>query len=538
MTGDLLLAVGGIGLFLVGMIMLTEGLKGLAGRALRRVLARFTATPLSGAVTGALTTAVVQSSSATTVTAVGFVGAGLITFPQALGIIFGANLGTTTTGWLVALLGFKLQLGAIALPMVFAAALMRLFGSPRLDMLGTALAGFSLLFIGIDAMREGLNALEGTVTPADFPGDTLIGRLQLLLIGAAVTAVTQSSSAGVAAALAALGAGTINFPQAAVMVIGMNVGTTLTALIATLGGSAAMRRTGYAHLIFNLVTGFVAFLLLGPFTAAMSRIGLSDDGLIAVVTFHTVFNLLGVVLFLPFAEPFAGLITRLVRERGPTLTRRLGKPILRDPDAATDAAAATAEEIARAHFAFLDRRLGHGRPSRADVTDLRDIADALAATRDFTGDIAEGASDHHRANRIAAALHMLDHMLRLYYRCTQTERLATMGTEPRLRRLRGIMRSLAAEAAVQADPAGAESRLNKLRRILRRQRELYRNRTITLASTGRLEDEAALLRLDAVRWLQRVAYHMWRIQHHMNRMRHAAMPASPRREAAVEVAQD
>ncbi|MDH3668267.1 MAG: Na/Pi symporter, partial [Paracoccaceae bacterium] len=364
MTAELLLAVGGIGLFLVGMIMLTEGLKGLAGRALRRVLAQFTATPLSGAVTGALTTAVVQSSSATTVTAVGFVGAGLITFPQALGIVFGANLGTTTTGWLVALLGFKLQLGTIALPLVFAAALMRLFGSPRLDMLGTALAGFSLLFIGIDAMREGLDALEGAVTPSDFPGDSLIGRLQLVLIGAAVTAVTQSSSAGVAAALAALAAGAINFPQAAVMVIGMNVGTTLTALIATLGGSTAMRRTGYAHLIFNVITGLVAFLLLGPFIAAIGRFGAGGDGLIAVVTFHTVFNLLGVVLFLPFAEPFAGLVTRLVRERGPTLTRRLGKPILRDPDAATDAAAATAEEIACAHFAFLDRRQSR-RPGRA-----------------------------------------------------------------------------------------------------------------------------------------------------------------------------
>ncbi|MDH3668690.1 MAG: hypothetical protein OEN23_17330, partial [Paracoccaceae bacterium] len=223
---------------------------------------------------------------------------------------------------------------------------------------------------------------------------------------------------------------------------------------------------------------------------------------------------------------------------GPTLTRRLGKPILRDPDAATDAAAATAEEIACAHFAFLDRRLAHGHPSRVDVAELRDIADALAATRDFIGHIAEGASYNHRAHRIAAALHMLDHLLRLYYRCTQAERLATLGTEPRLRRLRGMMRSLAAEAAVQADPARAESRLNKLRRILRRQRELYRNRTITLASTGRLEDEAALLRLDAVRWLQRVAYHMWRIQHHMNRMRQAAMPASPMREAAVEVLED
>lgn len=118
MNTDLLLFVGGIGLFLLGMILLTQGLKGLAGGAMRRLLARFTKTPLTGAVTGALSTAVIQSSSATTVTAVGFVAAGLLTFPQALGIIFGANIGTTITGWIVAVLGFKLHLGQIVLPLV------------------------------------------------------------------------------------------------------------------------------------------------------------------------------------------------------------------------------------------------------------------------------------------------------------------------------------------------------------------------------------------------------------------------------------
>ena len=188
MISNILQALGGVGLFLVGMIMLSEGLRGLAGRALRDVLARFTRTPLSGAAAGAATTVVIQSSSATTVTVVGFVSAGLMTFPQALGVIYGANLGTTATGWIVAILGFKLQLGEAILPVVLAGALLIVFGTGRIRFLGMALVGFSLLFIGIDTMQAGMAAFEGTVTPENFPGDTILGRVELVLIGAAMTA--------------------------------------------------------------------------------------------------------------------------------------------------------------------------------------------------------------------------------------------------------------------------------------------------------------------------------------------------------------
>lgn len=538
MTGNIMHALGGIGLFLIGMTMLTDGLRGLAGRTLRDLLARFTGTALSGAAAGAAITAVIQSSSATTVMVVGFVSAGLITFPQALGVIFGANLGTTATGWIVAILGFKLHLGEAVLPLIFAAAFMKMFAAGRTALLGTTLAGFGLLFVGIEVLQEGMAALQGIVTPAHLPGDSLLGRVELVLLGALVTAVTQSSSAGVAAALAALGAGTISFPQAAAMVIGMNLGTTVTALLATLGGSAATRRTGYAHLIFNLLTGALAFALLGPFTRLIETAVSDSDPLIGLVAFHTAFNILGLVLFLPFTAAFARLVTRLVRERGPMLTRRLGPTLLRDADAATDAATATVEAIARAHFAYVARRLSRTRPRRSDQAELRDIADALAAARAFIARIAPGEADSPRAHRIAAALHMLDHLGRLYFRCTQAERLATLGTERRLIRLRGVLRDLAAEAAEADDPARSAARLNRLRRILRAQRDVFRDRIIALASTGSIDDEAAFLRADAVRWLHRVSYHLWRIQHHLTAMREAALPASPRREAAVEVLQD
>ncbi|CUH49215.1 Na/Pi cotransporter family protein [Ruegeria atlantica] len=266
MFWNLLPALGGISLFLVGMLLMTDGLKVLAGARLPDILSRFTSTPFTGAITGAVTTAAIQSSGAVTVAAVGFVASGLLTFPQALGIIFGANIGTTMTGWLEALLGFKLDLGQVILPIVFVGVLLALSVRKAVSGLGLALAGFSLIFIGIEQLKSGLDAFQGVATPADFPPDTLLGGLKLLLIGVLITMVTQSSSAGVATALAALSAGAVNFPQAAALVIGMDVGTTFTAVLATFGGSTMARRTGFAHVIYNVMTGAMAFFLLGPET--------------------------------------------------------------------------------------------------------------------------------------------------------------------------------------------------------------------------------------------------------------------------------
>lgn len=529
-------ALGGVGLFLFGMIWLTEGLRGLSVRAVRGSLARFTRTPLSGAVTGALTTAAIQSSSATTVTAVGFVGAGLLTFPQALGVIFGANIGTTLTGWMVAILGFKLHLGEIVLPLVFVGALLRLFGGPRLSLAGTALAGFSLLFIGIDMITAGMAGFEGVVTPTRFPADTLIGRLQLVAIGVVITLVTQSSSAGVATALAALAAGTVSFPQAAAMVIGMDVGTTFTAVLATIGGATATRRTGLSHVIYNLLTALLAFLLLGPYAAMVALWGADDQ--IALVAFHTGFNLLGVMLILPFTSPFARLVTVMVPARGPHLTRHLGRQMQTDPDSAADAVAATVEEIARAQFRFLALRLEHVEVSRSAQAQQRAISVALSETRRFIDAGRPGPPDAARARRTLSALHMLDHIGRLYFRCAQTGRIETLWSDQRLRRLRRLLRDLAAEAATSTDVDRTKARLNRLRRILRAQRHTYRGRVLLLNSRAELDEEATLQRLDAIRWLHRVVYHLWRIQHHLARIQAAEAPASHRREAASEVLDD
>lgn len=538
MTSSVLSALGGIGIFLVGMLLLTAGLKGLAGRQMRAILARFTRTPASGAATGALTTAVVQSSSATTVAAVGFVASGLMTFPQALGIIFGANLGTTMTGWMVAILGFKLDLGEVMLPLVLVGALMHLSGRRRLAVIGQALAGFSLLFVGIEQMKAGLAAFEGVVTPSDFPSEGLWGRLELVLTGFLITVVTQSSSAGVATALAALGAGAISFPQAAALVIGMDVGTTLTALLASAGGGTMARRTGSAHVIYNLMTGLVAFFLLGPFAAIVAPLVAEGNAQMALVAFHSVFNLVGVALVLPFAGAFARLIEWMLPERGSPLTRGLDPALLSEPRIAVEVAARAAGRLNTATCDHLCRSLGAALPEGTDRYDREELNAALTELRAYIEALPVPSGRPDLLAATASVFHSLDHLFRLLYRCDQADRIAALDGNARLRRLRRLLAAAAARQARTEDAAGTEAALDRLRLLMRDQRKEPRDRIIEDAVAGRISDATALEQVDALRWLHRVSYHLWRIRVHMNAAERAASPVSQSEEARLDVTQD
>ncbi|MDX5593295.1 Na/Pi symporter [Pseudovibrio sp. SPO723] len=537
MVLSFLSALGGIGLFLVGMHLLTSGTRLLAGTSIRSALARFTSTPLSGAVTGAVTTATIQSSSATTVAAVGFVASGLLTFPQALGIIFGANIGTTFTGWIVAVLGFKLDLGEVVLPLVFVGALMMLMGKGRLASFGKALAGFSLLFIGIDSMKDGLDAFQGIVTPTDFPQDTLFGRLQLIIIGIVITLVTQSSSAGVATALAALGAGAINFPQAAALVIGMDVGTTFTAALATLGGGTMARRTGFAHVIYNVLTGVMAFFLLVPYAKGVEQIVADGNGQIALVAFHSIFNVLGVVLILPFAKPFARLVEWLVPEKGESLTKALDPLLLREPKTAADQAGAALTQLTQAVADHLAAALEE---ERTGPTYSREsLLSALDEIRGYLDRINVPPQDPVLAGQTNTQFHALDHLARLLYRCDQRERIKALDEDPRLHRLKGLVaKGASLLAAPDEDRRGADE-LNHLRSLLRHQRKTQRDNIIARAVSGEISDEDAARHLDGLRWLHRVSYHLWRIKVHLNGLSSPALLApSASREAELEVEAD
>lgn len=298
--------LGGIGLFLLGMTMLTGGLKLAAGKALERVLAAWTRTPLHGLATGVGLTALVQSSTAMTVAAIGFVNAGLLGFTPALWVVFGSNLGSSVTGWLVAWLGFSVKVDAFALPFIgLGMALHLTGGATRRGALGQAVAGFGVLFLGIELLREGFTGL-GPQTLPPLAAD-LGGRLMGVLIGVLMTVVLQASSATLAIVLTAVAGDSLPVEAGAAIVIGANVGTTLTGILAALRATPNARRLAAAHVLFNVVAAVVAFVLLAPMLAAIHAVGLwlvgQGDAVTQLVIFHTAFNALGVLLMWPLSRP-------------------------------------------------------------------------------------------------------------------------------------------------------------------------------------------------------------------------------------------
>ncbi len=535
--GTVLLCLGGLGLFLLGMVVLTEGLRALAGRALRNVLTRFTRSPGSGAVTGAMTTAVVQSSSATTVAAVGFVGAGLLTFPQAFGIVLGANVGTTITGWLVALLGFKLKLGTAALPIVLVGVLMHLFTRGRVSSAGFAIAGFGLIFVGISLLQQGMGGLVGIITPESFPPDTWSGRLLLFLFGLVFTIFTQSSSAGVAMALAAVNASAMTVQQAAAAVIGMDVGTTVTAVLATIGGSVHARRTGYAHVMYNVLTGIGALLILVPFMGALERFApqvLVSEPELVLVGFHTFFNIVGVTIAVNFASQLASLMVRLVPMKPVPFARRLDRSLLESPAAALDALGTTLADLSATTFETIQRLIS-STDRRGIEARLAQVREALSETRNYVESVRTSTDEGWTYQRHLSAMHVIDHLDRLVDRCADTDRWPPLRYD---RRLEAIARKLVPaadevrKALVQGEQSVAEDNLEAVWRLVQDECRDYRGRALEQVAMGAFDAAEGAVRLDAARGLRRVAYHMWRIAHHLNRCRaHREPPEIP--EASV-----
>jgi phosphate:Na+ symporter len=428
MTGGILGFLGGIGLFLFGMETMTAALRDLAGESLRRWLLRMTRTPLRGVMTGAAITGLVQSSSAVTVMAIGFVGAGLLSFSQSLGILYGANIGTTATGWIVAMVGVKLQLGTLALPVLFLAALTGIFGEGRLARWGRMLAGLSLLFIGLDLMQAAMAGMEGLITPDRLPGEGWSGRLLMVLLGLALTAIMQSSSAGVALTLVLLGSGAISFAQGAAMVIGMNLGSTLTGLLASLGGGVEMRRTALANLVFNAGTALIAFPLLDLVSPLLHATLIGQDDQTALVLFHTLFNLAGTLIFLPLTAAFARMMHWLVPDRPVTLAAALDPALLSDFGTALDAAARTAGAMAEAVGAALGAALAP--PGQRDLRPLSalpgQIDPARRALEHWLSQLRIPPDRPEALARMAALMHLTDHLTRLSARTREAERIALL----------------------------------------------------------------------------------------------------------------
>jgi len=511
--------LGGIGLFLLGMILMTDGLKAAAGDALRQLLRRFTGGPVISIASGATLTALVQSSSATVVTTIGFVSAGLLTFTQAVGVIFGANLGTTSTGWIVALLGLKLSVGAIALPLIGVGALMRLLGRGRIPSFGLALAGFGLIFVGIDTLQIGMEELGSLVDPDSFPPATLMGRILLVAIGMAMTVIMQSSSAAVATTLTALYTGTIDIQQAAALVVGQNVGTTVTAGLAAIGATVPARRTALAHVLFNVIAGVMAFLLL-PLVPEMQRLAINALGVrepaLIIAGFHTGFNLMGVLILAPFAAPFANLISRMIPDRGPALTRFLDPSLVQVPSVALEAARRTVSQIAIAVLTVFREAGQHPARGRPPVPTLDAVDAALRETRGFLGTL-HGVEAEADRGWYLSLLHTIDHLDRLTVQLREDTPSGAV-EDP-------LFDELRREAIITLEPALAWLRgeeetppaptLEALSKRMADQRRQGREETLKVTAAGSLDPDEALARLEAIRWLDSCMYHCWRATHHL-----------------------
>ncbi len=337
---------GGIGLFLLGMRLMTDGLKVAAGDTLRQILAAATRSRIRGLASGILITTLVQSSSAVIFATIGFVNAGLLTLAQAVGVIYGSNLGTTLTSWIVALVGFNVDLRAMAMPCIGVGMGMWVaFRQRPAGALGQAIAGLGLFFLGIDVLRDTF-ADAGSVDLLEAWADRgTLGLLLFLAVGILLTVLMQSSSAALAVTLTAAAGGLVPLQAAAAMVIGANVGTTSTAAFAVIGATASAKRAATAHVVFNVVTAVIAFaalpLLLWVVAQISAGLGLAGYVATSLAFFHTLTKLLGLMLMWPFTSRMVTWLEGLYRrhEDDDLKPRHLDRNIRSTPSLAMDALA-------------------------------------------------------------------------------------------------------------------------------------------------------------------------------------------------------
>lgn len=334
MALDLWQPLAGIGLFLFAMRQIEASLEQATGRNFRVFVRRNTENPLQGVLSGTIVTAILQSSSLVGLMMLALVGAGVIQMRNALAVIFGANLGTTFTGWIVATIGFKLELEALALPLIGVGGLVYVLTDR------TVLHQSARFALSLGLLLMGLGFMKGAVGDLGAVIDTETLRsfspLQFLLFGAVFSAVVQSSSATMAVTLSALYGGVIELPSAVAVAIGADLGTTSTVLLGAFRGSAAKKRVAAGHLLFNLVTDVIAFILRSPLLGLIALIGITDN-LIALVAFHSLFNLMGLVIFLPIIRPVANFLEHRFADTEQTVSRHLGSVAAALPEPALEA---------------------------------------------------------------------------------------------------------------------------------------------------------------------------------------------------------
>jgi phosphate:Na+ symporter len=327
--------LAGLGLFLFGMFMLEEALRALAGRSFKKFLRKHTGHPVKAVLAGSLVTAVLQSSSMVSLLVMSLAGAGIIGLKNGIGMVLGANLGTTVTGWLVSLIGFKLNIGKAILPFLAVGGIGIIFlKSQRLSNISKVLMGFSLMFLGLNYMKEGFEVFSSQM---DISFLTDKNPAWFLLFGFVLTAAIQSSSAAMMIFLSSLSAGVITIDLAFYLAIGADLGTSVTAVIGTLQANSIRKKVGWSQFFINAITASVTILVLPLYRYFIDSVLNIQDPLIALVSFHSMFNLVGILLLVPSLGLFTRIIDRLISDREEKISRHITMVNPREPHAATEA---------------------------------------------------------------------------------------------------------------------------------------------------------------------------------------------------------
>ena len=334
----------GVAIFLFGMLFLEEGFKAFTGGLLERLLRKTTSSTWKAISFGVVSTTVMQSSSLVSVITISFLGAGLIGLAAGIGIIFGANLGTTTGAWLIAGFGLKVKISAYAMPMLVFGIILVFQKSRNLQGIGYVLAGLGFLFLGIHHMKEGFEAFRDTIDLTRFAVAGYPGIFLFTLIGVFATVVMQSSHATLVIIITALAAQQITYENALALAIGANIGTTITAILGSMSSNVQGKRLAGAHLIFNLATGIIAILLIYQIADVVdwlsAAVGIAaDDYTLKLAVFHSVFNTIGIVVMLPFINTLVNFLTGAMPDKEVAFAepRYLNDSAIELPDTAIEA---------------------------------------------------------------------------------------------------------------------------------------------------------------------------------------------------------
>ncbi|WP_345990538.1 Na/Pi symporter [Sulfurimonas sp. HSL1-2] len=329
-------AFSGLGLFLFGMLFLEGQIRQSAGHAFKSIVQRATGTPFRSLLTGLGATAVFQSSSVVTLMALSLVGAHLLTLGSAIAVIFGANIGTTITVWIVALVGFKIDINLVSYLMIGIGGIGGVLVSSegRWKNHFGVMVGFGLLFLGLEGMKRSFGGFADTVDLSLFAS---VSPYWFAAIGMLLTAIIQASAASIAIAQSAVFAHIIGFEAAAAFVIGANAGTTVTAMLGAIGGTPDKKRVALAHFIFNISAGALALGLLQPLTWLVSMVAATLNDVVKIALFHTLFNLMGVVIWYPFIGLLERMLKRTFKKEPLQVTKWIHNVPVTVPDVAIDA---------------------------------------------------------------------------------------------------------------------------------------------------------------------------------------------------------